>query len=98
MKEEELEHVRFDSELCKDYKMVSSPPMAIYVEKDQSTVYRDVSKEAHTFNQQVDLSGDTIFDFGILNKDYLNQIGIDNINDFQKYIDEHSIHYRIEKI
>lgn len=98
MDKEELEPIKFESELSKGYKIVSTPPIAIYVEKDQPAVYRDVSKEAYIFNQEVDLSGDTIFDFGILNKDYLNKIGIGDINDFQKYIDEHSIHYRIEKI
>jgi|GEM_PF-6264893 len=98
MNKEQLEPIKFESGLSKGYRMVSTPPMAIYVEKDQPAVYRDVSKEAYIFNQEVDLSGDTIFDFGILNKDYLNKIGIDNINDLQKYIDEYSIHYRIEKI
>lgn len=97
MDKEELEPIKFESELSKGYRMVSTPPMAIYVEKDQPAVYRDVSKEAYIFNQEVDLSGYTIFDFGILNKDYLDKIGIDNINSLQKYMNEHSIHYLIEK-
>lgn len=98
MNKEELDPIGFGSELCKAYKLVSIPPMAVYVGKDQPTVYRDVTKEAFLFNQKVDLSGDTLFDFGVLNKSYLNKIGIDDINSLQKYMDEHLIYYNIEKI
>lgn len=98
MYKNELEPIKFESELCKGYYIMSCEPIPVYVEKNQPTVSRYVTKESYLFGQYVNLSGNNLFDFGILNRDYLNKIGIYDINSLQQFMDEHLIHYIIKKI
>lgn len=94
----EIEPILLNSDICKKLTIYSNPPMASFVMPNQETPIRTHSKEERFFNENINLSGDNLYEFTKLNKDYLAQFNLSYVHELQHHLISNCIFYNIKEI